>query len=713
MMTAEVDRASTLEPHKRKMSEANTSSGASTTGAKVSIFAAKSGFVIPKRNLLSSLVPRSKGVKKPEGSDANEEGTFQVVKKTKWGVDITQDAAVRKGRALAYETRVNQITHQLKSGESQDSKIADQHADPTLSSCTIDSNVKDLELLKLEWREIIGEILKLNPSYKPPPNYEPLLKVATVPIPVEDHPRCNVVGLIFGPGGETQKRLEKETGAKIQVRGTKANTGEKVAYEELTVHVSADTYEKVDGAVAVIELLVTSISENLITGNNMNILNQSQDAPTGEQGVGPSVGTLQPPQKEQILYPGLQFSAVLGQPPGHLPTLVHMQNSIHSNTLPVLSSPLNPTNMPSLLPVSGFNSVHQNTSLVPSRPQLQMPRNYFMPNSQPSSLLLHPLSNVPPGPRFPMGSSSGWPAAPIGVSGGKMAPPMVSFQPRFPQPGFLSSAPSSDMLPANIGSSGPSTANVRMNHPSGALRFPSLPPHQMGSSSMPTMGMTAATLPHASVNPTHGSMASVSRPTRLSGIIGSLHGHSGPGDFTFQPHHPPNLASQLAPRPHNQAAAQDTRFPRPPALPLSTFRLAPSSTPLHGMHSFPSTQISNQMDQRPRAPFTGSFLAPRFPAFSNASPAIPPARNFSPTPQLPNLGGSFLLRPANPLQGQKNYPAPTSLGNFMAPNQHSGKITSFASPPLGQQIYDPFSPTSVPVMPQQQGKVTTPATDPD
>ncbi|KAM1802747.1 hypothetical protein ACFX16_029010 [Malus domestica] len=56
-------------------------------------------------------------------------------------------------------------------------------------------------------------------------------------------------------------------GAKIHVYGTKAGTGHKAEikssdgteiqgeYENLYVHISADTFEKVDAAVAVIELL--------------------------------------------------------------------------------------------------------------------------------------------------------------------------------------------------------------------------------------------------------------------------------------------------------------------------------------------------------------------------------------------------------------------------------------------------------------------------
>lgn len=36
------------------------------------------------------------------------------------------------------------------------------------------------------------------------------------------------------------------------------------AYEELCVHISAETFEKVDAAVSIIELLVTSVSVSLI-----------------------------------------------------------------------------------------------------------------------------------------------------------------------------------------------------------------------------------------------------------------------------------------------------------------------------------------------------------------------------------------------------------------------------------------------------------------
>lgn len=85
-----------------------------------------------------------------------------------------------------------------------------------------------------------------------------------MPLQVKEYPGFNIIGLLFGPGGENQKRLEKvrslfchfykivlmiceflstillpcshllpafqETGAKIQVYGNKAETGEKVFF---------------------------------------------------------------------------------------------------------------------------------------------------------------------------------------------------------------------------------------------------------------------------------------------------------------------------------------------------------------------------------------------------------------------------------------------------------------------------------------------------
>ena len=103
-MSTKVDQTSAVGPHVINMSAKTTSSTASTMGPKVSRFAAKTGFVIPKNKLSGSLVPIFRGGKKPGGNDtANEDNMNQIHRKTKWGPDLTEDAVVRRGRALAYQ----------------------------------------------------------------------------------------------------------------------------------------------------------------------------------------------------------------------------------------------------------------------------------------------------------------------------------------------------------------------------------------------------------------------------------------------------------------------------------------------------------------------------------------------------------------------------------------------------------------------------------
>ena len=83
------------------MSGVNSSTG-STGGQKLSMLAAKSGFVIPKNKLSGSLVPIFKGPKNPGATGTSkEDSSKQIQRKTKWGPDLTQDAAVRRGRTLA------------------------------------------------------------------------------------------------------------------------------------------------------------------------------------------------------------------------------------------------------------------------------------------------------------------------------------------------------------------------------------------------------------------------------------------------------------------------------------------------------------------------------------------------------------------------------------------------------------------------------------
>ncbi|KAL5765221.1 hypothetical protein ACOSQ2_017815 [Xanthoceras sorbifolium] len=802
-MSSKVDEPSAVDTHIVNMS-ATAPLTVSPGGSKVSKFAAKSGFVIPKNKLSGSLVPVFRGGKKSGSNDTTtEENTNKVQRKTKWGADPTQDATVRRGRALAYQTRVDQITLLLKSGileveDDQESQLAAQDADHKSSNPQVDS--EKLELLELEKREAIGEILKLNPSYKTPPDYKPLPKEAIVPIPVKQYQGYNFLGLIFGPASDTQKRLEKETGTIIQVKGTKADTGEKVeistsdgnvqsAYEELYFHISADTYEKVDAAADLIELLVTSVSGNLaalssstsVSGENVNTFSQSQDEVTPlmvssagiNQGMAqPVVGPMQTPPQGQFQYQNPWFP--LGPPQTPMRPL-NASAPFLTNPVSVQLSSRNPSNMPSLFgprpPTSaGFTQTIQNPSLVPHSSHLPMqvlphpympqihpsshtgpPRNFPMPAPQPSPgqpnisaqfpftvsqpqptgplptgrpiipSLPQAASSIPPRPLpdqplAPAGSSPGWSGAPVSAQGfskmGQLAPTMVPPQgqrPVLPHPGAASTAP-----PLNVSASatGPIYAPGPPQVGSSAFHG-SLRPMQVPASAptpVPSNSNSRSTVNFSTINPP---TATAPRPQHPSSV-----------DFTFQPHRPHNPVSLTVPRPNSQPATLNTPPPRPmaqlPAPQAPSFRFAGSNAaPQPVMAGFPRSQVGNHMGQSqaniPSAPFARNPNA----GFANLSPithATPVSpmgpRNFGPGPQVPNLAGPFPPRPGNPLQLRQNYPPPPNRPENHMARQFNNKSFTFdkmVPGPRGPQIYDPFSPTSVPMRPQQQGAIPTSA----
>ncbi|XAR60447.1 hypothetical protein NMG60_11033833 [Bertholletia excelsa] len=818
-------------------------SAASTSRPKVSMFAAKAkaGFVIPKNKLSGSLVPIFRGGKKTGGSDVvNEENVKLVQRKTKWGPDLTQDSAVRKGRALAYQTRVDQITKQLNSGILE----MGNNVESTLEAQTPDGvsvhqiSSEKSEVLELERREAIGEIIKLNPSYKAPPDYKPLLKEAKVPVPVltshpkklpgalpdklsyfhqgfkiKEHRGYNFIGLIFGSANDTQKRLEKETGAKVRVYGTKEDTGEKVeitsndgnevhgGYKELYVQVSADMYEKVDAAVALIELLVTPVSVNpsavsttttSVSGDNTNVVDQSQGTsspyaipPTGvNQGmIHPVMGSGQPPaQGQSQLYPGHWFPADPPQTPAQPPTgFIPASNPsvpILSNPIQASSSlPFNPSNMPSLfgprpvLPV-GLPSVSQNSSLVQSRPQppvLQRPfmpqppfgaRNPPMPTLQPSpqpNISAPPpiTGNQPPpvgpppmvGPSRPLLSQPMPVTASGSLSDRQLAHPsirpasMLHLQSAVgPHTGPYPVISQSIVSPVNCQSrpSVPEPSGASGNHSIAPSPFASGPQPQAGPPSAPTPAPRP--IQSSSIAPIPQMLQSVlpnpSLPPSSVGILTSVQG-SAPSftpikpplltapkprpnlsDFTFQPHLPPNLASQSAPRPGMPPPIQNVGPPNltEQSIPLAT--LTPSFQP--PIHTFPQPvmqgntrpQFNNQMNQTqgqiPPFPANAAVnVAPfRHPPYPNPNPQMGP-RNLNSAPFVPNAGGgAYPSRTGNPPQLQQNYPGWRQ--SPLAPSQQPGNKLSFASPrpvssPGTPQIYDPFSPTSVSAGPLQGG----------
>lgn len=130
------------------------------------------------------------------------------------------------------------------------------------------------ERLTRERIEIISELIKRNPAFKPPADYRPPKLYKKLFIPVKDYPGYNFIGLIIGPRGNTQKRMERETGAKIVIRGKgsakegrlpqkrdmRPDPGEN---EDLHVLVEADNADSLERAASMVEKLLVPVDEGL------------------------------------------------------------------------------------------------------------------------------------------------------------------------------------------------------------------------------------------------------------------------------------------------------------------------------------------------------------------------------------------------------------------------------------------------------------------
>ncbi|KAG2422766.1 hypothetical protein HXX76_015786 [Chlamydomonas incerta] len=118
---------------------------------------------------------------------------------------------------------------------------------------------------------LVEELMREDPGFKPPTDYRPKKYWKKVFIPQDSFPTYNFIGLIIGPRGNTQKRMQKETNTKIAIRGRGsvkegASRDPKYDYgeeEELHVLITGERADEVDKAVDMIERLLEPNDDTL------------------------------------------------------------------------------------------------------------------------------------------------------------------------------------------------------------------------------------------------------------------------------------------------------------------------------------------------------------------------------------------------------------------------------------------------------------------
>lgn len=176
--------------------------------------------------------------------------------------------------------RLLEISRLLQSGMLLDDRpegMRSPSPEPVYDNMGIRINTREYrarERLNKERHEIISQLIRRNPSFRPPADYRPPKLHKKLYIPMKEYPGYNFIGLIIGPRGNTQKRMEKETGAKIVIRGKgsvkEGRLGQKrdlkpdpAENEDLHVLVEADTQEALDAAAGMVQKLLQPVDEVL------------------------------------------------------------------------------------------------------------------------------------------------------------------------------------------------------------------------------------------------------------------------------------------------------------------------------------------------------------------------------------------------------------------------------------------------------------------
>ncbi|WOG91334.1 hypothetical protein DCAR_0310582 [Daucus carota subsp. sativus] len=86
-------------------------------------------------------------------------------------------------------------------------------------------------------------------------------------VPVKEYPKYNFIGLILGPKGNTQKRMELKSGCMIRLRGKDSSKSaqevDSSEDEELNVYIEAVSQKSLDAAVCMVNKLLISVEDEV------------------------------------------------------------------------------------------------------------------------------------------------------------------------------------------------------------------------------------------------------------------------------------------------------------------------------------------------------------------------------------------------------------------------------------------------------------------
>ncbi|KAK2781189.1 hypothetical protein FQN52_001770 [Onygenales sp. PD_12] len=219
---------------------------------------------------------RDKRGRSPERAEPAVDGVKKRKKRNRWGDAEENKAAGLMGlptlimanmtneqlEAYTLHLRIEEISQKLRINDVVPAD-GDRSPSPAPQYDNFGRRVNTREYryrkrLEDERHKLIEKAMKIIPNYHPPSDYRrPTKTQEKVYVPVNDYPEINFIGLLIGPRGNTLKKMETESGAKIAIRGkgsVKEGKGRSDAAhtsnqeEDLHCLIMADTEEKVNKA---------------------------------------------------------------------------------------------------------------------------------------------------------------------------------------------------------------------------------------------------------------------------------------------------------------------------------------------------------------------------------------------------------------------------------------------------------------------------------
>lgn len=209
-------------------------------------------------------------------------------RRSRWGAERSDvaPAAIQgpvSGQDLdryAIQVRLEEINRKMRTGDViPPEKERSPSPPPTYDQYGRRNNTREMRYRKKldeERIRLVERQMKIDPMFRPPAEYQAAKRTMRptekVYLPVREFPEINFFGLLVGPRGNTLKKMENQSGAKIHIRGrgsVKHGKGASAEDEEdMHCIVTADTERQVKLCIKLINEVVSTAASTPETQND-------------------------------------------------------------------------------------------------------------------------------------------------------------------------------------------------------------------------------------------------------------------------------------------------------------------------------------------------------------------------------------------------------------------------------------------------------------